>query len=246
MVRRSLLAAALATVLAATASAQTTHDVSVSGTSFTPSSLTIAVGDTVQWNWGSGVHDVESGVGGVADGIFDSGTPVSAPMTFSVTFDQPFLDANPVPSKVYDYYCSVHVGFGMSGSVTVGVPATAVPRNAGNPASLSAVSPPILGANFVSTVDLTTTGHSMALLFGFDSPVTVALGGGQVLLAFDLGGNGELLGAGAQPGPNALFVLPVPNNTALCNLSISTQAIHFGGVVPYALSSALDVVIGNL
>ena len=246
MLRRSLSIAAFLVAGSVATHSQTTHEVTLSGTTFSPSSLTIAVGDTVEWTWLGGVHNVRSGVGGVGNGIFDSGAPVSPPQSFSVTFDQAFLDANPVPGKVYDYFCSVHVSFGMTGTVTVGVPATAVPRNAGNPASLTAISPPIIGANFTLTVDLTTTGHSTALLFGFDSPVSITLGGGQVLLCFDLGGNGELLGASPQPGPNALFLLPVPNDTSLCGLSLTTQAIHFGGVAPFALSSAVDVVVGNL
>ena len=47
-----------------------------------------------------------------------------AGITFSVTFDQAFVDANPVSGGVYDYFCIVHIGFGMTGTVTInqGVP----------------------------------------------------------------------------------------------------------------------------
>ena len=113
----SVLVCALA---AASASAQTTHDVSLSGFSFAPPDLSIDAGDTVRWTWFDGKHNVESGVGGAHDGNFRSGEPVDSPgMTFEVTFDQAFLDANPMPDDVYPYYCIVHLGFGMIGSITV-------------------------------------------------------------------------------------------------------------------------------
>ncbi len=247
MLRAPLLAALCALASAAgPASAQATHMVQMSGITFTPADLDIDVGDTVQWNWVSGLHNVESGVGGTHDGIFRSGDPITPPQTFSVTFDQAFLDAHPVAGKVYDYYCAVHVGLGMVGSVRVVVPSAAVPRNAGaNPASLGAASDPITGTSFVATVDLTSTGHALAVLFGFDTAFQVTLGGGQTLLCLDLGGSGELLGQSAQPGPTALFSLAIPDVPSLCGLSFSMQAIQFGSVTPFALSNAIDVTLGN-
>ena len=105
----------------ATANAQTTHDVSVGpGFVFTPADITILAGDTVRWTWQGGFHNVESGVGGVHDGAFRSGDPTSATgITYEVTFDAAFLAANPKPDDVYPYYCAIHVGGGMVGSVTV-------------------------------------------------------------------------------------------------------------------------------
>lgn len=105
----------------AAAPAATTHDVDVGPSfSFTPADIVIEVGDTVHWTWISGLHSVESGVGGVHDGIFRSGDPTStAGTTFDVTFDQAFVDAHPVAGDVYNYYCAVHFSFGMVGSVEV-------------------------------------------------------------------------------------------------------------------------------
>lgn len=245
MLRLSLAFAAVLST-SSLASAQTTHNVDLFSLSFSDPALTIAVGDTVQWTWLNGMHNVESGVGGIHDGIFRSGAPTFPPMIFSVTFDQAFLDANPVPGKVYNYYCAVHVGFGMTGSVTVDVPSAMASRNGGvNPASLATAGSPIIGTNLVVTVDLTTTGHDFALLFGFDSPFNFTLGGGQTLLCLDLLGSGELLGQVTQPGPVALYSLPVPNDTSLCGFEFCMQAIHFGGIVPFALSDAVDATIGN-
>ena len=103
------------------ASAQMTHDVGVGpGLIFAPADIVIEVGDTVRWTWVSGFHNVESGVNGTYDGNFRSGDPTSvAGTTFEVTFDQAFLDAHPVQDDIYNYYCVVHAGLGMVGTVQV-------------------------------------------------------------------------------------------------------------------------------
>ncbi|MDP6963565.1 MAG: hypothetical protein QGF46_05300, partial [Planctomycetota bacterium] len=76
--------------LAVNLSAQQTHTVDVTGVSFSPVHLDVVVGDTVNFVWGLGVHNVRE-----TNGAFDSGAPVSAPFTYSVVFDQAFLNANP-------------------------------------------------------------------------------------------------------------------------------------------------------
>jgi glucose/arabinose dehydrogenase/plastocyanin len=87
---------------------------------FDPADITIQVGDTVHWVWRGGFHNVESGVGGIHDGNFRSGNPTSViGTTFDVTFDQAFLDENPMPDDYYPYYCAPHESFGMIGSVQV-------------------------------------------------------------------------------------------------------------------------------
>lgn len=120
-------------------------------------------------------------------------------------------------------------------------------RNGGsNPLSYSA-GPAIFGGTWSANVDLTTTGHSLAILIAFDSPISIGLGGGQTLLCVDLGGSGELLtggGLGPVAGPSASFLLAMPNDLAFCNASFCSQAIHFGGVTPFALSNAVDVTLG--
>ncbi len=125
--------------------------------------------------------------------------------------------------------------------------ALAASRNAGaNPSSYLCL-PPAFGGTFVAAVDLATTGHAFALLFAFAAPADVALPGGQHLLCLDTLGAGELLGgAGLGPaaGPLAIFQAPVPASLALCNLTLSSQAIHFGGVQPFALSNAQDLSLG--
>jgi len=103
--------------------APTTVNVSVAGFDFTPADVQIETGDTVHWFWAGGIHNVESGVGGVHDGNFRSGDPTSSTSTtFDVTFDAAFLAAHPMPGNVYPYFCIVHEPLGMVGTVTVGTP----------------------------------------------------------------------------------------------------------------------------
>ena len=79
--------------------------VTLDGTTFSPASITIKVGETVTWKWGSGTHDVKSGAACTTDGKFDSGNPVAGG-----TFEQKFDKAG-----TFDYFCSVHCGSGMVG-----------------------------------------------------------------------------------------------------------------------------------
>jgi hypothetical protein len=121
--------------------------------------------------------------------------------------------------------------------------ASVATRNGGtNPASYSA-SIATLGGTLSLTVDLGTTGHDLAWPVAFDSPATIALPGGQVLLCADGSGSGELLGLPPAAGPLATFDSAVPNDPTLCGARIYSQALHLGGVAPFALSNAQDLVI---
>ena len=85
---------------------------------FSPSSLSIASGDTVRWQWAASGHTVTSGTPGAASGIFDSGLNGTGAI-FEVVFNQAFLDANPMAFNNYDYHCIPHGPFGMVGTVSV-------------------------------------------------------------------------------------------------------------------------------
>ena len=87
---------------------QTTHNVNVSGFSFTPAQITINVGDMVRWTNTGGVHNVVAD-----DNSFTSGAVSSSAWVYEHTFNS--VGTNP-------YYCSLHGGpggVGMSGVVTV-------------------------------------------------------------------------------------------------------------------------------
>ena len=122
-------------------------------------------------------------------------------------------------------------------------PTTSSFNYAPNPDSLT-VTPFQTGNGYTLTVDLSTSGHDFAQPFAFDTIANVVLSGGQRLLCID-GGSGNLLPFPFQAGPTASFGGTVPNLGSMCGLSFSAQAIHFGGVVPFALSNVQDCVIGN-
>jgi len=85
---------------------------------FTPANLTIHVGDTVRWVWGSGGHSVVSGTNGNADNRFcspsDTGCDNPPLSNMGATYEHTFAKAGTFP-----YYCSVHFALGMTGTITV-------------------------------------------------------------------------------------------------------------------------------
>jgi plastocyanin len=84
--------------------AQVTHTVTVSDNNFSPSQLTIEVGDTVRWvnAAGGNQHNVTS-----TNGAFASSTTASS-FTFEVTFNQ---------AGTFNYFCTLHAN--MDGTITV-------------------------------------------------------------------------------------------------------------------------------
>ncbi len=77
---------------------------------FTPSSVTIHTGDTVQWMWSSSGHSSTSGSPGMPSGLWDSGI-LSQGSSFTHTFNT---------AGSFPYYCTPHGACcGMTGMVTV-------------------------------------------------------------------------------------------------------------------------------
>ena len=117
-------------------------------------------------------------------------------------------------------------------------------RTAGtNPQSYTATLP-VLGSNWTGTVDLALTGHTVALVAGFFGSTNIPLGSGNVLLVGPNFPNGEVMRFGAEFGPLATFDALIPNDLNLAGLPVYTQALHLGGVQPFALSNAIDLVLG--
>jgi plastocyanin len=91
---------------------QTTHDVIIATFAFSPSDLSIEVGDIVRWtNQDQTVHTTTSGTGGqspgVPDGTWDSGN-LDQDSTFTFQFDN---------AGTFSYYCTPHPT-SMTGSIT--------------------------------------------------------------------------------------------------------------------------------
>jgi plastocyanin len=93
-----------------TASAQSFHFIAIVDNAFQPANLTITEGDSVRWfNQGSAQHTATSGVGCSGDGIWNSGI-----LNHSQDFIFVFSAAG-----TYPYFCILHCGVGMTGSITV-------------------------------------------------------------------------------------------------------------------------------
>lgn len=89
---------------------QTTTNVSVLNTSFSPANITIDLGDTVRWTNSSGSHNV-NGTSGTFPGNPESfGNSISPNFTFEHKF---------MTSGTYNYRCDLHFSMGMTGTITV-------------------------------------------------------------------------------------------------------------------------------
>src|SRR6476661_3385810 len=81
---------------------------------FTPASVSIQVGDTVQWVWSAGRHSTTSGTPGAPNGTWDSGVTNHVGFTFSHTFST---------AGSFPYFCTPHGACcGMTGNVAVSMP----------------------------------------------------------------------------------------------------------------------------
>ena len=101
----SLLTILLLLITLTAAYSQTLHVVEVSNFVFTPSNLTIEVGDTVRWTNIIGNHNVVAD-----DNSFTSGPPSTNQWVYDLVFTM--VGTNP-------YYCELHGGSGGSGMAGV-------------------------------------------------------------------------------------------------------------------------------
>jgi hypothetical protein len=123
--------------------------------------------------------------------------------------------------------------------------ATVGSRNPGaNPSSYTVGGTPTLGGTLTLSVDLSTTGHNRGVVLGYLSRSTSTLGGGQQVLVNASDPNGEILGFPLLGQP-VVYRGALPTDTALCGLTLYTQALHVTGVRPFALSNAQDLLLGN-
>ena len=105
----------------------------------------------------------------------------------------------------------------------------------------------VIGQTWDADVLVVQSGHTSALVFGFDTPLSFTLSSGYNLLIGD-GGSGEMLGLTTTPGPLASFSLTVPFDLSLVGRYVGTQGIVIGGGTgagPYALTNAIDCTIGT-
>jgi plastocyanin len=96
--------------------AQTTHNITVSDFSFSPSSLTIEAGDTVVWTNTGGSHNVNGQTSTFSSNPASFGNNVGTGWTYKFTF---------TVVGTYSYQCNPHAP-GMAGTITVNQTATAI------------------------------------------------------------------------------------------------------------------------
>jgi len=114
-------------------------------------------------------------------------------------------------------------------------------RTAGSNAASYTAAPAILGESWGLTVDLAQTGHDFALVRIQSAPAALPLGTGDVFLL----GGALLFRTPLLPGPLAQHEIPLPPDWCLSGLTVYSQAVHFGGVQPFALSNAQDLTVGS-
>ncbi|MFC1475366.1 T9SS type A sorting domain-containing protein [Candidatus Zixiibacteriota bacterium] len=79
---------------------------------FEPRNLTIAVGDVVRWEWGSGAHTTTNGLGSSAA---EAGMLWDAPLNMSSqSFERQFNEVGDFP-----FFCRPHESADMKGTITV-------------------------------------------------------------------------------------------------------------------------------
>ncbi len=82
------------------------------GVSFSPSTVSAAVGDTIRWNWGGQGHTVTSGSNCEGDGMFDGDLTSGSP-----SFE--WIVPASVAGSAVDYFCAPHCFFFMTGTINV-------------------------------------------------------------------------------------------------------------------------------
>src|SRR5437868_10453546 len=133
---------------------------------FSPSSVTIHPGDTVQWTWSSSGHSSTSGSPGMPTGLWDS-TILNQGASFSHTFNT---------TGSFPYYCTPHGACcGMRGTVVVSNP-TPTPTPAGTGPPVVTTNPATSIASFSARLNAALNPHGFATTFHFQYGTTTSYG----------------------------------------------------------------------
>ena len=117
--KKLILSFFLGSLLSAGINAQARIDVEVLSNMFTPSAITIDVGDTVVWTNFGGTHNVNGSTATFSGNpvSFGSGAAAPAGWVYSFKFNV---------AGTYDYQCDPHAGIGMTGTITVVPPSSII------------------------------------------------------------------------------------------------------------------------
>ncbi len=140
---------------------------------FTPSSLNVAVGDTVRWVWDNGSHTTTSGV--IPGGASSWDANIS---TANHSYEYRVLLAGD-----YNYVCTPHAGMGMVGSFTATL-ATAVGEHKDN--SMVVYPNPSRGVFKLSFGNTLNTEAEISLMDLSGKTISAKLTNGSAEMTFDL------------------------------------------------------------
>jgi plastocyanin len=206
-----------------------TLPVAMNNFQFAPANPSINVGDTVTWTVQQGVHDTVSGVNGVPNGLWNSGTQfgrlMSAGESFSLTFNTP---------GNFPYFCTPHWPIGMVGSIQVNAANAPPTVSILSPANGATFSPPASITFQVSASDSDGTITQVQFLLN-GAPVGAAPAPPFNITMNDLGPGNYVFSAVATDNAGA---------TASASISISVvgaQPVITGGPQSQTANAGADV-----
>jgi len=230
--RRLLVIAAIAS-LSHVGFSQTTHTVEVHDNFFSPSTVIIAPGDTVQWVWKgpSGFHTVTNGVSSQcanAGLLFDASVNSGSP-TFSFVFNN---------AGKYDYFCRPHELLGMKGVVQVqGLTLNGIIAGGNNiNFTVSSLGPGDEGGK--ALVLLSATGASPGIPLGCTGTIDIAQDAVTSLglsLSFLLT-TGTITG-GTASTPTLPVPANIPSGVRLFYAAVVVNGANFGAILPTETTS---------
>jgi plastocyanin len=198
--------------------------VGADGFSFTPPTISIAVGDTVRWTWFSDGHSVTSGDLCTADGQFcspdnlncDDGILSNDGTVYEFTFTQ---------SGPYSYFCVAHCDFGMTGLVNV------LPNPPSGFLYGSTGGDNASGGGRLWLIDLTSQNATLIGNTGFDRLGGIAFDSNGTLYGVSGGSSnqGTLMTIDPATGAATVIGLLSDPNAAVDALRFNSQGVLYGG-----------------
>ena len=122
------------------------------GLVFTPATTNIAVNDRVIWNWAGNNHSTTSDTNGLWDSLVNN-----SPHFFTNTFTS---------AGTFPYHCTIHVSFGMRGTIIVAAPNVPPAVTITNPASGTVLAAPANVTLQASASDTDGTVTNVQFLIG--------------------------------------------------------------------------------
>jgi plastocyanin len=227
---------------AAPSATTTIFDVTVGPTGmlvFSPSTVTISVGDMVRWTWGSSGHSVTSGSPCTPDGQFcspnDMNCSAGVLSNVGTVYEHTFAAAG-----TYAYFCFAHCAFGMTGTVVVEsapMAQSAFSRKVHGGAGTFDVPLPLSGSVGVECRSGGST-NDYEMIINFATTVTV----GSASVTSGTGSVSSFSVSGSQVTVNLTGVTNV--QTITVTLFNVNDGMHFGNV-PVSMGVLVGDVNGN-